>query len=76
MDSAKGDARQIGTRGDVAAAQVASNTHPRAPFKPGEPEEPALPGDGEPVPPGEHKREPIDDPDPADTQLQLQLVAR
>lgn len=26
---------------------------------------------GDPLPPGEHKREPIKDPDPADTKLQV-----
>jgi hypothetical protein len=50
-------------------AQVVGNAHPRAPTMPGEPEEPALPGNDEPLPPGEHKREPIDDPDPADTRM-------
>ena len=32
-------------------------------------EEPEENGDVEPTPPGEHKREPIKDPDPADTKL-------
>lgn len=30
----------------------------------------------EPVPPGEHKREPIKDPDPADTKLHVQQGSR
>ena len=30
------------------------------------------PEDTEPTPPGEHKREPIKDPDPADTKLHVQ----
>lgn len=30
------------------------------------------PEDDEPTPPGEHKREPIKDPDPADTKLHVQ----
>ena len=38
---------------------------------PGEDEE--QPDDTEPVPPGEHKREPIKDPDPADTKLHVQV---
>ena len=29
------------------------------------------PDDTEPTPPGEHKREPIKDPDPADTKLHV-----
>jgi hypothetical protein len=32
-------------------------------------EEDEAPDDVEPTPPGEHKREPIKDPDPADTKL-------
>jgi hypothetical protein len=36
---------------------------------PGEEEE--APDDTEPLPPGEHKREPIKDPDPADTKLHV-----
>ena len=61
------------------AAQVAANTathKPRGPATPGEPEEPALPGTDDPMPPGEHKREPIDDPDPADTKLHVQQSSR
>jgi hypothetical protein len=38
------------------------------PGKPGEDEDPDSTED---VPPGEHKREPIDDPDPADAPLQV-----
>jgi hypothetical protein len=57
-------------------SQVAANTHPRAPAKPGEPEEPAMPGSDEPVPPGEHKREPIEDPDPADTKMYVRSGSR
>jgi hypothetical protein len=69
-----------------AQAQVAANArdsrgpamsgHPRAPAKPGEPEEPSMPGTDEDLPPGEHKREPIDDPDPADTTLHVQSGSR
>ena len=50
------------------AAQVASNL-------PGEDDEQELP-DTEPTPPGEHKREPINDPDPADTKLHVQQSSR
>lgn len=49
------------------AAQVASTF-------PGEEEEPEP--DTEPTPPGEHKREPIHDPDPADTKLHVQQTSR
>lgn len=45
------------------AAQVAATL-------PGETEE--KPGETEPTPPGEHKREPIQDPDPADTKMHVQ----
>lgn len=58
------------------AAQVAANAHPRGPAKPGDPEEPAMPGNDDDVPPGEHKREPIEDPDPADTTLHVRRRAR
>jgi len=34
------------------------------------------PEDDEPLPPGEHKREPIKDPDPADTKLHVQQSSR
>jgi len=34
------------------------------------------PGDDDPLPPGEHKREPINDPDPADTKLHVQQSTR
>jgi hypothetical protein len=68
-------------RAQVAAS--AGNTrgpamsgNPRAPAKPGESEEPAMPGTDEPLPPGEHKREPIEDPDPADTKLHVQSGSR
>ncbi len=44
---------------------------PGRPPSPGEPEEPVMPDDSE-GPPGEHKHEPIDDPDPADTTMQRQ----
>ena len=55
-------------------AQVAS-TH-KAPGT-GEPGKgPAKPEDDEPLPPGEHKREPINDPDPADTKLHVQQSSR
>jgi hypothetical protein len=65
-------------------AQVAANAgntrgpamsgHPRMPPQPGEPEEPAMPDTD--APPGEHKGEPIDDPDPADTKLHVQSGSR
>lgn len=35
-------------------------------------EDEQAPDDIEPTPPGEYKREPIKDPDPADTKLQVQ----
>ena len=67
-----------------AGAQVAANAansrgpamsgNPRGPAQPGEPEEPAMPGTDEPVPPG--KREPIDDPDPAETKMHVQSGSR
>ena len=53
-------------------AQVAS-TH-KTP-DPG-PEPPLKPEEDEPLPPGEHKREPIHDPDPADTKLHVQQSSR
>lgn len=49
------------------AAQVAATL-------PGEEEE--APDDVEPTPPGEHKREPIKDPDPADTKMHVQQGSR
>ena len=58
------------------AAQVAASAHPRGPAKPGDPEEPAMPDTGDDAPPGEHKREPIEDPDPAETTLQVQRRTR
>ena len=54
-------------------AQVAS-AH-KTPVDPG-PEPPLKPEDDEPLPPGEHKREPINDPDPADTKLHVQQSSR
>jgi len=39
-------------------------------------EEQPKPEDDEPLPPGEHKREPIKDPDPADTKLHVQQDSR
>ena len=47
-----------------AAGGEASQVAGRAPD-----EGPEAPDDDEPTPPGEHKREPIKDPDPADTKL-------
>jgi hypothetical protein len=56
-------------------AQVASTQH-KTPGE-AEPGEPApKPGDDEPLPPGEHKREPINDPDPADTKMHVQQSSR
>ena len=56
-------------------AQVASAQH--KPPGTGEPGEPApKPEDDEPLPPGEHKREPINDPDPADTKMHVQQSSR
>lgn len=49
------------------AAQVASSL-------PGE--ENDVPDDVEPTPPGEYKREPIKDPDPADTKMHVQQGSR
>ena len=54
-------------------AQVAS-AH-KSPVEPG-PEPPLKPEDDEPFPPGEHKREPIHDPDPADTKMYVQRASR
>jgi hypothetical protein len=42
--------------------------------KPDEEQQPK-PEEDEPVPPGEHKREPIKDPDPADTKLHVRRAA-
>ena len=56
-------------------AQVATAQH-KAPV-PGEPgEAPPKPEEDEPLPPGEHKREPIHDPDPADTKMHVQQASR
>jgi hypothetical protein len=54
-------------------AQVAAATH-KTPGEPGE-SEPG-PEPDEPTPPGEHKREPIHDPDPADTKMHVQQSSR
>jgi hypothetical protein len=53
-------------------AQVATAQH-KSP-EPGE--APPKPEEDEPLPPGEHKREPIHDPDPADTKLHVQSSSR
>ena len=56
-------------------AQVAASAH-KTPGT-GEPgEAPPHPEEDEPTPPGEHKREPIHDPDPADTKLHVQQSSR
>jgi hypothetical protein len=57
-------------------AQVASAQH-KTPgtSAPGTPQDPD-PGNVEPLPPGEHKREPIHDPDPADTKMHVQQSSR
>jgi hypothetical protein len=56
-------------------AQVATAQH-KVPGT-GEPgEAPPTPEQDEPLPPGEHKREPIHDPDPADTKLHVQQSSR
>ena len=57
-------------------AQVASAQH-KTPGtgEPGQPP-PTKPKDDEPLPPGEHKREPIHDPDPADTKMHVQQSSR
>ena len=55
-------------------AQVASAQH-KAPGEPGTPQDPD-PANDEPLPPGEHKREPIHDPDPADTKMHVQQSSR
>jgi len=56
-------------------AQVAAATH-KTPgtSEPGEPK--PAPEQDEPTPPGEHKREPIHDPDPADTKMHVQQSSR
>ena len=51
-------------------AQVAGGA-----VKPDEEQEPK-PIEPEPTPPGEHKHEPIKDPDPADTKLHVQQSSR
>jgi hypothetical protein len=53
-------------------AQVATAHHTRP--DPGE--SPPDPAEDEPLPPGEHKREPIHDPDPADTKMHVQPSSR
>ena len=55
-------------RAQVASAHKTPGT--------GEPGEGPKPEDDEPLPPGEHKREPIHDPDPADTKLHVQQSSR
>jgi hypothetical protein len=58
-------------------AQVATANHPAKTPGTGEPgTAPPTPGQDEPVPPGEHKHEPIHDPDPADTKLHVQQGSR
>ena len=54
-------------------AQVASAQH-KTPTDPAE--TPSNPQNDEPLPPGEHKREPIHDPDPADTKLHVRQSSR
>ena len=75
-DARSTDAQPAPDAAGNRAAQVAANAHPRGPAKPGDPEEPAMPGSDDDVPPGEHKREPIEDPDPADTTLHVRRRAR
>jgi hypothetical protein len=55
-------------------AQVASAHKTPGTGEPGE--APLKPEDDEPLPPGEHKREPIHDPDPADTKLHVLQSSR
>jgi len=57
-------------------AQVAASTH-KTPGTgaPGE-APPTQPKEDDPLPPGEHKREPIHDPDPADTKMHVQQSSR
>lgn len=50
---------------DSASTDILASTLPM----PGE--EDGAPDDTEPTPPGEHKREPINDPDPVDTKLHV-----
>ena len=58
-------------------AQVATANHPGKTPGTGEPgQAPVEPGKDEPMPPGEHKHEPIHDPDPADTKLHVQQGSR
>ena len=56
-------------------AQVDSAQHKSPGTEPGVPPDPD-PGHDEPLPPGEHKREPIHDPDPADTKMHVQQASR
>jgi hypothetical protein len=58
-------------------AQVATAQQHKVPGtgEPGTPQDPD-PGNDDPVPPGEHKREPIHDPDPADTKMHVQQSSR
>ena len=57
-------------------AQVASAQH-KVPGT-GEPGKPApnKPPDDDPLPPGEHKHEPIHDPDPSETKLHVRQASR
>jgi hypothetical protein len=56
-------------------AQVASSHKIPGTGEPGVPPDPD-PGTDEPLPPGEHKREPIHDPDPADTKMHVRQSSR
>jgi hypothetical protein len=55
--------------GGQRAQVAAGNTRPDEEQAP----QPVAP---DPLPPGEHKREPIKDPDPADTKLHVQQSSR
>ena len=62
------EATAVNAPDPLAAGNEASQVEATLPGKPSEDENP---DDTEDVPPGEHKREPIDDPDPADAPLQV-----
>lgn len=66
-----GEATAVNQPDPLAAGNEASQVEAALPGKPGEDEDPDSTED---VPPGEHKREPIDDPDPADAPLQVRCA--
>lgn len=62
------EATAVNAPDPLAAGNEASQVEAALPGKPGEDEDPDSTED---VPPGENKREPIKDPDPADSPLQV-----